>query len=90
MRTAVKVPLTAALACLQLVITGVVLFAAAKFVFDWLGDNDDGTFTPGSRRTMIAARQFLCFLAVWLFWLYVTIRALTGMWGKKAPGAPKE
>jgi hypothetical protein len=89
MRTAVKVFLTAALAFFQLVMTGVVLFAAAAFVFELLGDNDDGTFTPSARRTMIAARQFLCVLAVWLIWLYVTIRALIRMWRKKAEAAPK-
>lgn len=84
MKATVKVFLTAALALFQLVMTGFVLLAAAAFVFELLGDNDDGTFTPNFQRTMIAAMQFLCVLAVWLFWLYLTIRALPRMWCKNS------
>ena len=88
MRATVKVLSTAALACFQLVMTGIVLFAAAKFAFELLGDNNDGTFTPTSRRTMIAAGQFFCVLAVWLFWLYLTVRALIRMWCKNSGTVP--
>ena len=88
MRKPLKIGFTAALALFQLGQDVFVLLAAVKFVCELLGDNNDGTFTPSCQRAMKAANLFGCVLAVWLFWLFLIIWALIGMWGKRsAPAA---
>ena len=89
MRKPLKIILTAALTIFQLVTDVSLLLAIVRFVCELLGDNNDGTFTPSTRRTMIAANLLVCKLAVWLFWLYLIVWALIRMWGKR-PGAAAE
>ena len=84
MRGTVKVALTFLLGVLQLTALAVLLVGMAAAAREFLGDNDDGTFTPTLPRRIQAVTMLAGCLAIAGGVMYATIRVLLGMWSKRA------
>ena len=75
---------TGALALIQLGALMIPLFGLAYFVKEFVGDNDDGTFTTTAARCWKAALALVTCLAIWAGLVYASLRALFKMWGKRS------
>jgi len=81
-----KIILTAALALLQIPALVIPLLGVMCSIPLFLGDNDDGIFTPTASLKIYATVVLLSFLAIWAVFLYGTLHALIRMWGKRHGG----